>query len=159
MLFGPVKTTKDGRYYLRTTGEGVRKNFKKVNVSMPDGTVDFGGWDLKDEIVSNALENREAWFGKKLSDKVVQNAYIPSGNCIQVNTTNCRIYNHKKELINEPEYSGLADVCLEHVGLSFSQKNYQSVWRLVQVKKCKPPPVVEEFLFSDSESSDDDGVF
>ena len=154
MEFGPVKC-KDGRYYLRTTGEGVRKNFKGVTVSLPDGTVDFGGWELKDVIVDKALELREQWFGRKLSDKVVRNAYIPSGTCIQVSTKTCKVYNHKKELLDEPDFTGLADICLEHVGLSFTQKNYQSVWKLVQVRKCKPPPVVE-YMFSDSESSDDD---
>jgi hypothetical protein len=109
--------------------------------------------------LSAAVENAETWFGKKLSDKVVEGAYTSSiaddqvtGERIEVT----RVFNSEQEEIDfETVQPGKScDVILEFAGLWFAKKSFGSSWNVVQVR-VHPDPILdtypEGFAFVDDE--------
>ena len=111
------------------------------------------------ENLGAAVENAETWFGKKLSEKVVDGAYTSSiadgqitGERIEV----MKVFNAEQEEMDfENVQSGKScDVILEFAGLWFAKKSFGSSWNVVQVR-VHPDPILDTypdgFAFVDDE--------
>jgi|ETNvirnome_6_100_1030635.scaffolds.fasta_scaffold00083_51 polyribonucleotide nucleotidyltransferase len=176
----------DGRYYSKVLNDDdiriivqlnnstLISNFEEdeVTISLNEaGQNKINDFDSKN--IDAAKQNSQAWFGKVLSDKVLETAYNKSltNDCMIVtklknkNKVLTNIYTHTKqisdtELLTE---STVCDVVLEFSGVWFRNKSYGSVWRIVQVRMKPPPrkPKVQEYLFQDDESvsSSDEDLF
>jgi hypothetical protein len=171
MLYNAPAKGDDGLYFVKALNDSKRKclvqlnNVKIVDVS-GDIVMDLGsetniskiqGIDAQN--LSAAVENAETWFGKKLSDKVVEGAYTSSvadnqitGERIEVT----KVFNSDQEMVDfdvvQPEKT--CDVILEFAGLWFAKKSFGSSWNVVQVR-VHPDPILdtypEEYAFVDDE--------
>jgi hypothetical protein len=106
-----------------------------------------------------AQENCETWFGKQLSEKVIEGAYTSSvadgqitGECIEAT----KVFNTQQEQVDlETVQPGkTCDVILEFAGLWFAKKSFGSSWNVVQVR-VHPDPILdtypEEYAFVDEQ--------
>jgi len=182
----PPTQLPDGRYYSKVLNDEDKRivvqlnnstlvsNFEEDEVTI---SLNEAGQskikDFDDKNISAAKENSEEWFGKVLSDKVLETAYNKSlsNDCMIVtklknkNKVITNIYTHDKqsadlEFLTE---STVCDIVLEFSGIWFRNKSYGSVWRLVQIR-MKPPqrkPKIQEYLFQDDDpaSSSDEDLF
>jgi hypothetical protein len=171
MLYNAPAKGDDGLYFVKALNDSKRKCLVQLNgVKMVDISGDIV-MDLgSDANVSKiqaidtgnlgaAVENAETWFGKKLSDKVVEGAYTSSiadgqvtGERIEVT----KVFNSDQEEIDfETVQTGkTCDVILEFAGLWFAKKSFGSSWNVVQVR-VHPDPILdtypEGFAFVDDE--------
>ena len=176
----------DGRYYSKVLNDDDKRVIIQLNNSTlvsnfdeDEVTISLNEAgqskinDFDNQNVAAAKENSETWFGKVLTDKTLEAAYIKSlaNDCMIVtklknkNKVLTNIYTHDKqaadsELLTE---STVCDVVLEFSGIWFRNKSYGSVWRVVQVRMKPPPrkPKVQEYLFQDDDqvSSSDEDLF
>ncbi len=90
MLYNAPAKGEDGLYFVKALNDSKRKclvqlnNVKIVDVS-GDIVMDLGSeaniskiQEIDAQNLSAAVENAETWFGKKLTDKVVEGAYTSS---------------------------------------------------------------------------------
>lgn len=171
MLYNAPAKGDDGLYFVKALNDSKRKclvqlnNVKIADVS-GDIVMDLGSeaniskiQEIDAQNLSAAVENAETWFGKKLSDKVVEGAYTSSvadnqitGERIEVT----KVFNSDQEMVDfdvvQPEKT--CDVILEFAGLWFAKKSFGSSWNVVQVR-VHPDPVLdtypEEYAFVDDE--------
>jgi len=171
MLYNAPAKGDDGLYFVKALNDSKRKclvqlnNVKIVDVS-GDIVMDLGSeaniskiQEIDAQNLSAAVENAETWFGKKLSDKVVEGAYTSSvadnqitGERIEVT----KVFNSDQEMVDfdvvQPEKT--CDVILEFAGLWFAKKSFGSSWNVVQVR-VHPDPILdtypEEYAFVDDE--------
>ncbi len=94
-------------------------------------------------------EKDETWFGKKLSDNVVEGAYTSSiadgqitGERIEVT----KVFNSDQEDIDFDTIQSdkVCDVILEFAGLWFAKKSFGSSWNVVQVR-VHPDPILDTY--------------
>ena len=171
MLYNAPAKGEDGLYFVKVLNDTKRKCFVQLNgVKITDVSGDIV-MDLTsdsntakiqaidEQNLAAAVENAETWFGKKLSDKVVEGAYTASVADGQV--TGERIYVTKVfnaeqgEVDFETVQPGkTCDVILEFAGLWFAKKSFGSSWNVVQVR-VHPDPILdtypEECAFVDDE--------
>ena len=171
MLYNAPAKGEDGLYFVKVLNDTKRKCFVQLNgVKITDVSGDIV-MDLTsdsntakiqaidEQNLAAAVENAETWFGKKLSDKVVEGAYTASVADGQV--TGERIYVTKvfnaeqAEVDFETVQPGkTCDVILEFAGLWFAKKSFGSSWNVVQVR-VHPDPILdtypEEFAFVEDE--------
>lgn len=171
MLYNAPAKGDDGLYFVKALNDSKRKclvqlnNVKIADVS-GDIVMDLGSeaniskiQEIDAQNLSAAVENAETWFGKKLSDKVVEGAYTSSvadnqitGERIEVT----KVFNSDQEMVDfdvvQPEKT--CDVILEFAGLWFAKKSFGSSWNVVQVR-VHPDPILdtypEEYAFVDDE--------
>lgn len=171
MLYNAPAKGDDGLYFVKALNDSKRKclvqlnNVKIVDVS-GDIVMDLGSeaniskiQEIDAQNLSAAVENAETWFGKKLTDKVVEGAYTSSvadnqitGERIEVT----KVFNSDQEMVDfdvvQPEKT--CDVILEFAGLWFAKKSFGSSWNVVQVR-VHPDPILdtypEEYAFVDDE--------
>jgi hypothetical protein len=169
MLYNAPAKGDDGLYFVKALNDTKRKclvQLNKVKVADVSGEVVF---DLVSENnikkiadidtlnLEAARENCEVWFGKELSEKVIEGAYTPSvsdgqltGECIEVT----RAFNAQQEQIDlESVQPGKScDVILEFSGIWFAKKTFGASWNVVQVR-VHPDPILdiypEEYAFVD----------
>jgi hypothetical protein len=171
MLYNAPAKGDDGLYFVKALNDSKRKCLVQLNgVKMADVSGDIVmdlGSDAnvsKIQAIDNgnlgaAVENAETWFGKKLSDKVVEGAYTSSiadgqvtGERIEVT----KVFNSEQEEVDfETVQPGkTCDVILEFAGLWFAKKSFGSSWNVVQVR-VHPDPILdtypEGFAFVDDE--------
>jgi hypothetical protein len=171
MLYNAPAKGDDGLYFVKALNDSRRKCLVQLNgVKMADISGDIVmdlGSDanvskiqvIDTENLGAAVENAETWFGKKLSDKVVEGAYTSSiadgqvtGERIEVT----KVFNSDQEEIDfETVQTGkTCDVILEFAGLWFAKKSFGSSWNVVQVR-VHPDPILdtypEGFAFVDDE--------
>lgn len=171
MLYNAPAKGDDGLYFVKALNDSKRKCLVQLNgVKIADISGDIV-MDIESEVntakiekidyenLSAAVENAETWFGKKLSDKVVEGAYTSSiadgqftGERIEVT----KVFNSDQEEIDfETVQPGkTCDVILEFAGLWFAKKSFGSSWNVVQVR-VHPDPILdtypEGFAFVDDE--------
>ena len=101
------------------------------------------------ENLGAAVENAETWFGKKLSEKVVEGAYTSSiadgqltGERIEV----MKVFNVEQELVDfdSLQTGKNCNVILEFAGLWFAKKAFGPTWNVVQVK-VHPDPILDVY--------------
>jgi hypothetical protein len=171
MLYNAPAKGDDGLYFVKALNDSKRKclvQLNKVKIADVSGDIvmDLGSeaniskiQEIDAQNLSAAVENAETWFGKKLSDKVVEGAYTSSvadnqitGERIEVT----KVFNSDQEMVDfdvvQPEKT--CDVILEFAGLWFAKKSFGSSWNVVQVR-VHPDPILdtypEEYAFVDDE--------
>ena len=171
MLYNAPAKGEDGLYFVKALNDSKRKCLVQLNgVKIADVSGDIV-MDLESEVniakiqaidtenLGAAVENAETWFGKKLSEKVVDGAYTSSiadgqitGERIEV----MKVFNAEREEMDfENVQSGKScDVILEFAGLWFAKKSFGSSWNVVQVR-VHPDPILDTypdgFAFVDDE--------
>jgi hypothetical protein len=151
-----VKLTKgeDGLYHVRAFTDERKRYF----VQLDDVTItDLSGEvvlevssDKVDAIhelnIQNAIENSEAWFGKKLQEKTLRSAYTREETLSAERIPGTKIFDHDKSPV---DFETLApgEVCsviVEFAGLWFAKKAFGPSWNLVQVRKRQPEETFDE---------------
>ena len=172
-----VTTLSDGRKFIRCTEH--RHKLKDVvldedfeadgNVTMQltEGSAGVvGKYDT--DILQAAKGNSEAWFGRKLSDKKIEGAYVPG--VVQSGLMTCekarvkgqvvvRAFNLDKTGVQlEDLHKGLkCHVLAELLGVIIYQKNFSPLWKVVQVltlpapKPKKPKRYTDECMFDEED--------
>ena len=171
MLYNAPIKGEDGLYFVKALNDSKRKCLVQLNgVKMTDVSGDIVMdptsesntakiQTVDEHNLSAAVENAETWFGKKLSDKVVEGAYTPSiadgqvtGERIHVT----KVFNSDQEEVDfeNVQLDKICDVILEFSGLWFAKKSFGSSWNLVQVR-LHPDPILdtypEEYAFVEDE--------
>jgi len=157
MIYNTPVKGEDGLYFVKVVNDSKRKvliQLNKVKVSDVSEEIVF---DLVSEANTNkidtidsqnleaAQENCVEWFGKKVSDNVIKNAYTSSvvnGQVTGCNLGITKIFNAQNEVIEDPEYiqpGKNCNVILEFSGLWFAKKAFGSTWNIVQVKVLDEP--------------------
>jgi hypothetical protein len=171
MLYNAPAKGDDGLYFVKALNDTKRKclvqlnGVKVVDVS-GDVVLDLATEDNLGKIgaidalnLEAAQENCETWFGKQLSEKVIEGAYTSSvadgqitGECIEAT----KVFNTQQEQVDlEAVQPGkTCDVILEFAGLWFAKKSFGSSWNVVQVR-VHPDPILdtypEEYAFVDEQ--------
>jgi len=172
-----VTTLSDGRKFIRC--EEHRHKLKgcvldddfqaddMVTMQLSEGAVGtIGGYDP--QIISAAKENSEAWFGRKLSDKKVDSAYVPG--VAQSGLMTCEKARSKGQVmvrafkpdktvlqLEEVQKGMSCTVMVELLGVIIYQKNFAPLWKVVQVlalpvtKPQKPKRYSEECVFDEED--------
>ena len=171
MLYNAPAKGDDGLYFVKALNDTKRKclvQLNKVKVADISGDVVL---DLVSEAnlqkigdidtlnLEAAQENCETWFGKQLTEKVIQGAYTPSvsdgqitGECIEAT----KVFSAHQEFIDleHVQPGKMCDVILEFAGLWFAKKSFGSSWNVVQVR-VHPDPILdtypEEYAFVDEQ--------
>jgi len=173
MLYNAPVKGDDGLYFVKALTDEKRKCFVQLN------RVTIG--DISNEIVfdlntdsnrskiqaidegnlATARENCVAWFGKQLSDSVIDTAYTPSitndqltGECVTVT----KIFNSDQELVDADimKQGKKCNVILEFAGIWFAKKAFGPAWNVIQVKVFDEPNLElypEEYAFQDDEEA------
>lgn len=161
MLYNAPAKGEDGLYFVKALNDSKRKclvQLNKVKIADVSGDIVI---DLETETntskiqvidtdnLAAAVENAETWFGKKLTEKVVEGAYTSSitdgqitGERIEV----LKVFNAEQE---EVDFENLqpgktCDVILEFAGLWFAKKSFGSSWNVVQVR-VHPDPILDTY--------------
>jgi hypothetical protein len=161
MLYNAPAKGDDGLYFVKALNDSKRKCLVQLNkVKMNDVTGDIvmelGSDDnvakiqaIDTENLSAAVDNAETWFGKKLSDKVVEGAYtssIADGQITGERIEITKVFNSEQEEVDfETVQPGkTCDVILEFAGLWFAKKSFGSSWNVVQVR-VHPDPILDTY--------------
>ena len=161
MLYNAPAKGDDGLYFVKALNDSRRKCLVQLNkVKIEDISGDIV-LDLTSEVNLNkirvvdeqnleaARENCEAWFGKQLSEKVIEGAYASSvadgqvtGDRIEVT----KVFNAQQEQVEfESVHPGkTCDVILEFAGLWFAKKSFGASWNVVQVR-LHPDPILDTY--------------
>lgn len=175
MLFGTPSKLQDGRYFLKITNDGGARSIYQVNgVTLSDGpTLKISNPTLFSEIdetiLAQAKASKTEWFGKEISDETVVAAYQkslnPEGELSaslvtikgQVVTT---AYDAQKNLIELSSIDSKTsiDIFVELVGLVFTKRAFEPMWKLVQVRVKSQPKsrFPREYMFTDEEEPEED---
>ena len=159
MLYNAPAKGDDGLYFVKALNDTKRKCLVQLNsVKVADVSGDMV-FDLDSEAnlakigdidalnLEAAQENCESWFGKKLSEKVIQGAYTPSvadgqitGERIEVT----KAFNAQQEQVDleNVQPGKTCDVILEFAGIWFAKKSFGSSWNVVQVR-VHPDPILD----------------
>jgi len=174
MLYNTPAKGDDGLYFVKALNDSERKclvQLNKVRVVDVSGDIvlDLASeaniakiQAIDSENLAAARDNCETWFGKQLSEKVIEGAYTPSvvdgqitGDRIDVT----KVFNIDQEQVEfeniQPEKT--CDVILEFAGIWFAKKSFGSSWNVVQVRihPDPAPPALdvypENYAFVDEE--------
>lgn len=175
MLYSTPTKGDDGLYFVKALNDSKRKclvQLNKVKVVDVSGDITF---DLESEAniakiqaideqnLVAARENCESWFGKQLSEKVIDGAYTSSMTSGQltgdlINFT--KVFNAQQEQvsIDKIEMDSMCDMIVEFAGIWFAKKTFGSAWNVVQVRlhpEPEPEPILdcypEDYAFVDEE--------
>lgn len=172
MIYDTISKGDDGLYHVHAFTDEHKRCFVRVdNVIITDVTdditFDVNASSAIDEIheanIQNAIENGEAWFGKKVSEKTIRSAYIRdealTAECIE----QTKIFGSDKEILDKDALVNdtKCSVILEFSGMWFAKKAFGPAWNVVQVKieKSEPETVQdvfdrsypEEYMFDDDQ--------
>lgn len=180
MLFDKPAKLQDGRYFLKITSDDGTRVLHQVNnvkctmndseVSLVPASVDLFS-SIDDTIVTQAKESKVAWFGKEISDETVTSAYQksinPEGELSaslatikgQVVTT-CFDTQKNTVDIKQLEAGTTVDVLIELVGLVFTKRAFEPVWKVIQVRVKAPPKsrFPREYLFKDDDEPEEEDL-
>ena len=172
MIYNTPTKDEDGLYFVKVLNDSKRKvlvQLNKVKISEVSEEIIF---DLVSEVNTKKIDsidtqNLEAaqvncteWFGKKLSENVVRNAYTSSlanGQITGYNIGITKIFNAQNEIIEDKDFIQCGKNCnviLEFSGLWFAKKAFGSTWNIVQVKVLDDPvfdTYPEGYAFVDEE--------
>jgi len=174
MLYNAPAKGDDGLYFVKALNDTKRKclvQLNKVKVADVSGDMVF---DLTHEgnikkiadidalNLESAYENCETWFGKQLSEKVIEGAYTSSiadnqitGERLEVT----KVFNAQQEQVDieSVQPNKTCDVILEFAGIWFAKKSFGASWNVVQVR-VHPDPILdtypEEYAFVDYEETE-----
>lgn len=172
MLYtAPIKGD-DGLYFVKALTDEKRKCFVQLNRTTISDVSSEIVFDLNTDAnkakiqdidnlnLAAARDNCAGWFGKNLSDDVIQSAYTPSivneqitGDCITVT----KVFNSDQELVDMDVVTQgkKCNVILEFAGLWFAKKAFGPTWNIFQVKVFDEPNLEvypEEYAFNDEDA-------
>lgn len=172
-----VTTLSDGRKFIRCVehrhklkGCVLDDDFQAddtVTMQLSEGAAGIVS-EYDPQIISAAKENSEAWFGRKLSDKKVDSAYVPG--VAQSGLMTCEKARVKGQVavrafkadktalqLEEVQKGMSCHVFAELLGVIIYQKNFAPLWKVVQVlvlpspKPQKPKRYTDECMFDDED--------
>ena len=176
MFYNTPAKGDDGLYFVKASNDEKRKCLVQLNavtVSEVSGDMIFDInsdanadkiTDIETQNLAAARENSVEWFGKQLSDKVINGAYRSVLNNGQMTADMIvdppvRVFNTKQEPLDiesvQPEK--ICDVIVEFAGIWFAKKAFGGHWNVVQVRlhdePVKEDPVIdvypEDYAFVD----------
>ena len=174
MEYATPQKLPDGRYFLKISGARHQVNGLILQDSLATKSVNFKTdskifAEIDEQVLAQAKQSKQEWFGKELSDETIQNAWQESvtdgvlGASLvtvkgQVATMAFDTRKNPVELADiQPETS--CDVMLELSGLWFLKKSFGPIWRILQVRvraAPKTPELPKEYLFSDDPAEPDE---
>ena len=162
MFYNPPVKGDDGLYFVKALNDDKRKCLVQLNavtVSEVSGEMVFDVnyemnaakiGDIESQNLIAARDNSEEWFGKQLSEKVINGAYRSVLNGGQmtadiISEPPVRVFNMKQEPldIESVQSEKVCDVIVEFAGLWFAKKAFGGHWNVVQVR-LHDEPVKEE---------------
>lgn len=162
MFYNPPVKGDDGLYFVKALNDDKRKCLVQLNavtVSEVSGEMVFDVnsevnavkiGDIESQNLVAARDNSEEWFGKQLSEKVINGAYrsVLSGSQMTADIISeppVRVFNMKQEPldIESVQSEKVCDVIVEFAGLWFAKKAFGGHWNVVQVR-LHDEPVKEE---------------
>jgi hypothetical protein len=179
MIYDTPQKTDDGMRHVNALTEDKKRCFIQLNntqvldIDSKTGevSIEITGEDNQAKIenvhttnIKSALENSEQWFGKKVSEKAIDKAYIIDDSITADKIEATKIFTSKKEQVDfESLTPGTkCSVFIEFAGLWFARSHFGPSWNIVQVKiqeekipEVEEPPVEaypEECMFDDEES-------
>jgi hypothetical protein len=174
MEYATPQKLPDGRYFLKISGARHQVNGLVLQDSLATKSVNFKTDSdifpkIDEEILAQAKQSKQEWFGKELSDETIQNAYQESvtdgvlGASLvtikgQVATLAFDTRKNPVEL-KDIQPGAVCDCVLELAGMWFLKKSFGPIWRVVQVRvraAPKAPEIPKEYLFSDEPEEPED---
>ena len=176
MFYNTPAKGDDGLYFVKASNDEKRKCLVQLNavtVSEVSGDMIFDInsdtnadkiIDIETQNLAAARDNSVEWFGKQLSDKVINGAYRSVLNNGQMTADMIvdppvRVFNIKQESIDIEAIQNdkTCDVIVEFAGIWFAKKAFGGHWNVVQVRVHDDPvreePVTdvypEEYAFVD----------
>ena len=174
MKYGTPSKLPDGRYFLKVTDDSDGRVFHQVNsvqytpgenyqVNLKVTDVDFFS-ALDEQILAQAKESKQSWFGKEVSDETVLSAYQKSVNpdgVLEATLATVKgevvttAYDSQKNTIELPTAAQKVDLWLELTGLVFSKRSFEPVWKVIQVRtKTTANKFPREYMFKDDPEDD-----
>ena len=176
MFYNTPAKGDDGLYFVKASNDEKRKCLVQLNavtVSEVSGDMIFDInsdanadkiIDIETQNLTAARDNSVEWFGKQLSDKVINGAYRSVLNNGQMTADMIvdppvRVFNTKQDSIDIEaiQTDKTCDVIVEFAGIWFAKKAFGGHWNVVQVRVHDDPvreePVTdvypEEYAFVD----------
>ena len=176
MFYNTPAKGDDGLYFVKASNDEKRKCLVQLNavtVSEVSGDMIFDInsdanadkiTDIETQNLAAARDNSVEWFGKQLSDKVINGAYRSVLNNGQMTADMIvdppvRVFNTKQDSIDIEaiQTDKTCDVIVEFAGIWFAKKAFGGHWNVVQVRvhddPVKEDPVIdvypEEYAFVD----------
>ena len=176
MFYNTPAKGDDGLYFVKASNDEKRKCLVQLNavtVSEVSGDMIFDInsdanadkiIDIETQNLAAARDNSVEWFGKQLSDKVINGAYRSVLNNGQMTADMIvdppvRVFNTKQDSIDIEaiQIDKTCDVIVEFAGIWFAKKAFGGHWNVVQVRVHDDPvreePVTdvypEEYAFVD----------
>ena len=162
MFYNPPVKGDDGLYFVKALNDDKRKCLVQLNavtVSEVSGEMVFDVnsesnaakiGNIESQNLIAARDNSEEWFGKQLSEKVINGAYRSVLNGSQmtadiISDPPVRVFNMKQEPLDVESVQSerVCDVIVEFAGLWFAKKAFGGHWNVVQVR-LHDEPVKEE---------------
>ena len=178
MLFGTPSKLQDGRYFLRITDDDGQKAMHQLNnitlAITDDNQVTVSGADpalfsqIDDQILSQAKDSNILWFGKEISNETITSSYQTSLNPeseLSASLTTIKgkivttVYDTQKKQVELGAIgTDPVDAWFELIGLVFTRRTFEPVWKIVQVRIRSAPKskFPREYLFRDDEDEDDE---
>jgi len=171
MKYGQPSKLPDGRYFLKVTDDSDQRLFhqinsvkfsrgeqNQVNVAIPGSVTLFS--EIDEKIVSQAKESKVSWFGKEVSDETVTAAYQKSVNpdgiletsfaTVRGTIVTSAYDSQKNEIdIQTVPQDSTVDALFELVGLVFSKRSFEPIWKLIQVRTKNAPNFPRKYMFDD----------
>lgn len=167
MEYGTPQKLPDGRYFLKISGARHQVNSLVLQDSFATKAVNFktdsnifAGID--EQILAQAKQSKQEWFGKELTDETIQNAYQESVTDGILGASLATIkgqvatvaYDTRKNPVELQDIKAdtTCDCVLELSGLWFLKKSFGPIWRVIQVRvraAPKVPEIPKDYLFSD----------
>lgn len=156
MIYNAPIKGEDGLYFVKAVSDTKRKvlvqlnNVKVSDVFEGEVVFDLVSGEKIDAVDAQNLvaaqENCESWFGKKVSENVIRNAFTSS--VVNGQITACtldgitKIFNAQNEpvvtdAVLQPDKR--CHVIMEFSGLWFAKKAFGATWNIVQVKMLDDP--------------------
>ena len=176
MLYGIPAKLPDGRYFLKVTQDSGDRCVHQVNnvklvtegsqvtITVARDVTLFS--DIDEQIITQAKESKVLWFGKEIADETVMAAYQKSLNpehelsasLVTIKGEVVTVFYDTQKARVELAQSGSVDVLLELVGLVFTKRAFEPVWKVVQgrVKAHQKPKFPREYLFKDDPAEEEE---
>ena len=120
---------------------------------------------VDEENIRTAIERSKEWFGKQVSESILQSMYsrsiTPENTLMADKIKASKIFNTNNELCELGEFAVKCNVLLEFAGIWFAKKTFGPIWNVVQVKiqpepEPEPEEYPEEYALNDDVSADED---
>ena len=174
MEYATPQKLPDGRYFLKISGARHQVNGLILQDSLASKSVNFKTdskifAEIDEQVLAQAKQSKQEWFGKELSDETITNAFQESVTdgvlgaslaSVKGQVVTMAFDSQKNALALEDVAAGSqCDVMFELAGLWFLKKSFGPIWRVIQVRVRTGSRVQnfpKEYLFSDEPEAEED---